>query len=239
MSAQRPARGAASTRASGDGRGLIRGWVRLWYPVLHPLRGWSTVLRGDDLVAFPLFSALLSYFAGGLLYAAALRRAVRQGVVVEGAPAGEAAGSLTAAIPFITSLAVLVSILLTGVALWLAARLLGTNRPYGDWVGLAAYGSLPGWLRLLLEGARLATGHPPAPVPVLSLGHLLGAMGELGPFAQALLRSLDPFQVWTSLVLASGFAAYSRRPLGWGVAVAVLLWLVQVVLRGSSAALPT
>lgn len=203
---------------SADRKGSVWGSLKkLFRPVLAPRTGFDEVLSEDDPVSFAVFSVLLGYFFVALPYSLFLRQA---------APGGVA--GLAAAVPFIISLTALLVILLTGLYLLIAGKLAGSKRPYGHWVGLAAFTTLPGMCRLLWETLRLAAGSPPAETPALSVIHFVGDAGTWGPYAVGLLRSLDPFQVWSLVVMAVGFSIYASRPTWLGGVVALMFWAVQV-----------
>lgn len=209
-------------------------------PVVSPRTGFGEVLDQDDPVSFAVFSVLLGYFVVALGYSFLLARYWRQfgsGGGAAGVPQLDAGapgiGSLAAAVPFIMSLTALTAMLLTGLYLMVMGRLGGARRPYGHWVGLAAFAEVPGLGRLAFETLRLAVGLPPADEPVLSLYRLAarvagGTAGELGPFAIEFMRSVEPFQLWSLVVMAVGFSIYAARPLWSGVLVTALFWVLQV-----------
>lgn len=207
---------------------------KLLKPVIFPRAGLEDVVGEDDPVTFPVFSVLLLYFVVAIGYGITLRRYWVQLDDASPFPAPDMApsaiGALTAAVPFITALTALIGMLLTGAFLMLAGRLAGSRRPYGHWVGLAAFTLVPGSFRLLWETARLTVGRPPADVPALSLAHLVSDAVTLGSFGLRLLQSMDPFQIWSLLIMAVGFSLYASRSTWQGVLVALTFLLLQVLL---------
>lgn len=189
---------------------MRRSLALLLGPLAGPREGFRRFLAAHgqvDPASLPLFSLLLFYFAALLLYAQILRwTGLASGG--EGIPA-EAAGALTAALPFFGSLWMLLAVLAWGLLLWAAGALSGRRRPYGEWVGLASLCLLPEVVRVLGDGILTAAGAP-------------GALAGL---------PLDPFAVWEAVLVAFGFAAYAGRPLWAGGAVAAVLAAVQYILR--------
>ncbi|HEX6989228.1 MAG TPA: YIP1 family protein [Bacillota bacterium] len=179
-------------------------------PLISPRAGFRRFLDAHgqvDAAALPLFSLLLLHFGALLLYAQILRRT--GGPPGEAAPPLEAAGALTAAVPFIGSLWLLVALLLWGLLLWAAGFIMGSRRAYGEWLGLAALCHLP-------EVPRVLTG------VILALAGAPGALGEL---------PVDPFGLWEAVLVAFGFAAYAGRPLWAGATVGAAVLALQLLLR--------
>lgn len=212
---------------------------KLFKPLLAPHQGFQAILAEEDPVSFGVFSVLLTYFLAALGYSFVLRRYLAnlqpsgaEGAFFDPVPGlGPAAWSrLVAAIPFITALTSLTAMLLTGLFLLIAGKIVRSNRPFGHWVGLAAFCALPGMLRLLCETLRIMAGRPPADTPALSVSHLLVDSVTLAPYISGLLQSLDPFQIWSLVIMALGFSVYTKKPAWIGALVALVFWLMQGVL---------
>lgn len=206
--------------------GVAAAFGMLLQPLVAPRAGFKRFLLRDEIDSFPLFSALMAYFVASLVYTFPLRRAA---VAIPDMPAA-AIPALSAAIPFIVSLVVLLAMLGVGAVLWIAARLARVRRPFGHWVGLAAFASLPGVLRVLIESVLLWSGGKPGVLTAANPLLWLLEPAQLATPVLVLLYALDPFLLWSLLVMAVGFAVYSERPLWYGGLIASLIWSVQYLI---------
>lgn len=131
-----------------------------------------------------------------------------------------------------------VSILVTGLGLWLLGKLFDAKQSYSQAAMVATYANVPRVLGLLLSGV-LAFFMPPERITSMTSITLSPARfldPGASPLLGAALARLDLFTIWVTVLLAIGLSVtggISRRSAG---IVAFILWLLGGVLAVAGAA---
>ena len=123
----------------------------------------------------------------------------------------------------------------------LAGKVMGTGIGYGKWFGFAVWTSIPrlltvplSVLQILTSGGRLA----PEDMNMVSLNYLLLHLPMSNPWF-GLATNLDLTSLWAVALAVIGLKAWTGRPTGTCVTVAVLpyaviygLWAAKIAFLG-------
>lgn len=123
----------------------------------------------------------------------------------------------------------------------LAAKVMGTGIGYGKWFGFAVWTSIPRLLALPLSALQIMTsgGHlAPEDMNMVSLNYLLLHLPMSNPWF-GLATNLDLTSLWAVALAVIGLKAWTGRPTGTCVTVAVLpyaviygLWAAKIAFLG-------
>lgn len=123
-----------------------------------------------------------------------------------------------------------VLIVLTGVLLWIAGRLVGARQSLNAAVVVASFAAIPRVLASLAGAAQALFMDPSALTSRYAIGlgpaRLLDASGA-APALVAIAGRFDLFVLWSTALLAIGLAVTGRVPRRRAMLAAALVWLVS------------
>jgi hypothetical protein len=130
---------------------------------------------------------------------------------------------------------------LTAVYYLIAAKLMGSPIGYGKWFGFAVWTSVPRLLTVPLSALQILTSHgrlAPEDLNMVSLNYLVLHLPVSNPWA-SLANGIDLTMFWSIALAAIGLKAWTGRPTGTCVTVAVLpyaiiigLWAAKIAILG-------
>ena len=122
-----------------------------------------------------------------------------------------------------------------------ASKVIGVPFGYGKWFGFAVWTSVPRLLTLPLSALQIMTSHGRLALEdlnMVSLNYLLFHLPVSHPWA-GLLGSLDLSSFWSIVLAVIGLKAWTGRPTGTCVTVALLpyvivygLWAAKIAILG-------
>lgn len=132
---------------------------------------------------------------------------------------------------------VAVMLALTGLYLWIAAKVTGRPLGYRHGLSLAAWASMPGVLGLLVALIGALTMSPQTPIESLMLTHLDPLLVELPADHRwnRLAQAVDLLGLWSLFLTALGWRVWTRS--SWLQAIVVAL-IPTVLVYGLIALLP-
>jgi hypothetical protein len=124
-----------------------------------------------------------------------------------------------------------IGVLITGVLLWLAGKLLEAKIAFTAGMMIATYAQVPRILEIVisaLQGLFL----PPESITsrysvTLGIGRFLSP--DTNPVLLTLLGGIDLFTIWTLVLMAIGMAVVARVSLQRGAIAVVLVWIVGLL----------
>jgi hypothetical protein len=122
-----------------------------------------------------------------------------------------------------------------------AGKVLGSDIRYGQWFGFSVWTSVPRLLTLPLSALQIMTSHgqvAPEDLNMASLNYLLFHLPLTNPWA-GLVGSIDLTTFWSLALATLGLKAWTGRPTGTCVLVALLpyllvygLWAAWIAVHG-------
>jgi hypothetical protein len=122
-----------------------------------------------------------------------------------------------------------------------ASKVIGVAIGYGKWFGFSVWTGVPRLLTLPLSALQIVTSHgrlAPEDLNMVSLNYLLFHLPLSHPWA-SLLGSLDLSSFWSIVLAVIGLKAWTGRPTGTCVTVALLpyviiygLWAAKIAFLG-------
>jgi hypothetical protein len=134
--------------------------------------------------------------------------------------------------PLIVTISVPITVLLLGLATWLAGKLLGAVASLGAAMMIATYSFFPRLLELLVSGAQALllpeeqlTGRAST-----SLGAARGFDPDTASSTlMALLLRVDVFTLWITFLLAVGLRVVGKIPMSKALAAAAIAWVLGAI----------
>ena len=128
-----------------------------------------------------------------------------------------------------------IGVFITGIVLWIAGKLVGSVASIGAAVMVATYAMVPRLVLSLLAGVQGLLMDPNTITSrysvTLSLARFLDP-NTTNPTLLKLAGAIDPFAIWTAVLLAIGLSVVGRISRGKAAGVAAVLWLSSALLFG-------
>jgi len=131
--------------------------------------------------------------------------------------------------PIFVTVGVPVTVLLLGLATWVAGKLVGSVASLGAAAMIATYSYFPRLLELVVSGAQALLLPPEQLTGRASTS--LGLARPLDPdttsaLTMALLLRVDVFTLWITFLIATGLHIVGKVPMGKAVGAAALVWVL-------------
>lgn len=158
-----------------------------------------------------------------------------------GAPAGAPDPSKFAAIGIIfVPIGVGIALLIVGLVLWVLTSIFGGEAKFGTIMSVAAYAAMPSVVLLGLAGMGVlmmkGVGSIAGPQDLQpSVGSLSMLFPDAHGFAGGVLRGLNIFAIWGSIITAIGISTTHRLSKGTGYAVAFTALAIGLLVGGALA----
>jgi membrane protein, antimicrobial resistance system len=159
------------------------------------------------------------------------------------APAGAPDPSKFAAIGLIfVPIGVGIALLIIGVVLWVLTSIFSGEAKFGTIMSVAAYSAVPSIVLLGLAsmGVLLMKGVAAVSSPAdmqPSVGSLLMVLPDAKGFLGGILRGLNIFAIWGSIITAIGISTTHKTSKGTGYAVAFTALAIGLIVGGAFAAM--
>jgi len=159
------------------------------------------------------------------------------------APAGAPDPSKFAAIGIIfVPIGVGIALLIGGLVLWVLTSIFAGEAKFGTLMSVAAYSSVPSHILLglaamgvlMMKGAG-AVSSPADMQP--SVGSLIMLFPDAHGFAGGILRGINVFAIWGSIITAIGISTTHQTSKGTGYAVAFTALAIGLIVGGAFAAI--
>lgn len=161
--------------------------------------------------------------------ARAMARAMAKNPQLSQEMMAERAAGASKFVPIFVTVGVPVTVLLLGLATWVAGKLVGSVASLGTATMIATYSYFPRLLELVVSGAQALLLPPEQLTGRASTS--LGLARPLDPdttsaLTMALLLRVDVFTLWITFLIATGLHVVGKVPMGKAVGAAVLIWVL-------------
>jgi hypothetical protein len=122
-----------------------------------------------------------------------------------------------------------IGVFITGILLWIGGKLVGSVAPSGAAVMVATYAMVPRLLLSLLAGVQGLLMDPNSITSRYSVTFSLARFMDPATANPTLLKiagQIDPFAIWSAVLLAIGLSVVGRISRGRAAVIAAVLWLV-------------
>jgi len=124
-----------------------------------------------------------------------------------------------------------IMLLLVGLYLFIAAKLMGSDAGYGQNLAVAVYGSAPAIIAMVVAFAIMLTGDASTTVFQDLIPSNVGyffPMEEVGKKLYILLKSVDFFSIWKFIIMIIGFSTITGAKTWKSAAVILVPWALFI-----------
>ena len=124
-----------------------------------------------------------------------------------------------------------IMLLLVGLYLFIAAKLMGSDAGYGQNLAVAVYGSAPAIIAMVVAFAIMLTGDASTTVFQNLIPSNVGyffPMEEVGKKLYVLLKSIDFFSIWKFIIMIIGFSTITGAKTWKSAAVILVPWALFI-----------
>ena len=135
--------------------------------------------------------------------------------------------------PIATALVTPIMLLLVGLYLFIAAKLMGSDAGYGQNLAVAVYGSAPVIIAMAVAFAIMLTGDASTTVFQNLIPSNVGyffPMEEVGMKLYKLLKAIDFFNIWEFIIMIIGFSTITGAKTWKSAAVILVPWALLILI---------
>lgn len=123
-----------------------------------------------------------------------------------------------------------IGVFITGILLWIGGKFVGSTASIGAAVMVATYAMVPRLLLSLIAGVQGLLMNPDSITSrysvTLSLARFLDPV-TTNPALLKIAGQIDPFAIWSAVLLGIGLRVVGRVSAGRAAAVAAVIWLIM------------
>lgn len=133
--------------------------------------------------------------------------------------------------PIFFVIALPIGILISGVLLWVAGKIVGASVAFAGAMMIATYSQFPRIVEMVLnaiQGLLLSPESITSRYSVqIGVARFLGA--DANPFLLAILGGLDLFTIWVVVLMAIGLSVVARVSRSTAAIAAIIVWVVTLI----------